>query len=103
MGQATAKLRTNLIDQMQAFEDLKINIENLMVLENKEFKLMTNLGSNVYAHAKPQDPNNLYISVGLGFHIECSLNESLTIIRHKIKNLETQVDLYTAHVYRTRS
>merc|ERR1712224_814441 len=88
---------------MRKFEDLKKNIENLLVLKTEELIIMTNLGPNIYAHAKALYPQYILINIGLGFYLECSWKEALNLIEHKLKITETQVDLCTTSIAKMKS
>ena len=40
-----------------------------------EFKTLVDIGAEVYCQAKVPDTSRVYISVGLGFHVESTLDE----------------------------
>ena len=55
--------------------------------EDKELKSLVNIGSEVYAQAKAPERKHIFVNIGLGFHVEFTLDEALVYIEKKIKKL----------------
>lgn len=71
----------------------------------KPLKSLVDLGSEVYCQAQVQDTSSVYISIGLGFHLECSLDEAPRVIelrravaRAKLEDATTQSAKIRAHI-----
>ncbi|GAB4817489.1 hypothetical protein N2152v2_004535 [Parachlorella kessleri] len=45
----------------------------------RELSSLAPLGAGVYAKARVPDTSRLLVDVGLGFHVECSLDEALAV------------------------
>lgn len=56
--------------------ELRNNIKLLLDQKQTSLKTMVNLGSDFYVQAKVPDTSFIYVSVGLGFHAEMSLDEA---------------------------
>merc|ERR1712110_1131568 len=95
--------RSEILKDHKEFVFLLNNIKQLMIQDIKKIRLIINLGPNVYAHAKVPDSKSFYIKVGLGFYIDCSWEEGLTVIGSQLKRIENLVDDFTTSISKTRS
>ena len=43
-------------------------------------KARVDLGCNFYAQAKVPDPTKIFLAIGLGFHLEFTLDEAIKVI-----------------------
>eukprot|EP01117_Protostelium_nocturnum_P011685 TRINITY_DN4253_c0_g1_i4.p1 TRINITY_DN4253_c0_g1~~TRINITY_DN4253_c0_g1_i4.p1 ORF type:complete len:161 (-),score=47.18 TRINITY_DN4253_c0_g1_i4:165-647(-) len=81
------KLKVNLQNVLDSRDKLFEKLSHLMELKTKiqmvkdeklsEMKAMINLGSEVYVQAKVRDTSRIFVDVGLGFHVEYTLDEAL--------------------------
>jgi prefoldin subunit 5 len=55
-------------------------------------KSQVELGSGVFCRAVVPDTSRIFISIGLGFHLEASLEEAGRVIDLKQEGLRAQVD-----------
>lgn len=77
---------SSLVEQ---YEVLRANIE-LMKKETKTtMRSLVNVGSEVYAQAKAEDRNHIFVNIGMGFHVEFTLDEALEFIDKKLAKLKT--------------
>ena len=58
-------------------------------------KIKVDLGCNFYCQARIHDPSKILISVGLGFFLEMTLEESLTFLDKKDKELDKAAEALT--------
>ena len=87
--------RAKLIEEVGEYQELRESISLQKQQQDKGLsghhvssKRMVNLGSDVYATAKVQDPKTIYISIGLGFYLQCSLDEGLGLVTERIEILQ---------------
>ena len=77
---------TSLVEQ---YEVLRANIE-LMKKETKStVRSLVNIGSEVFVQARAEDRNHIFINVGLGFHVEFTLDEAITYIDKRLSKLKS--------------
>ncbi len=60
--------------------------------DGSPLKTMVDLGCNFYAQAKVEDCTRIFISIGLGFHLEMTLKEASTFIEEKVTQLTDRAD-----------
>jgi prefoldin alpha subunit len=60
--------------------------------QQQELKSKVELGSGVFCRAHVPDTTRIYISIGLGFHLEATLEEAHKVIQLKLETLQGQVD-----------
>ena len=53
---------------------------------------MVDLGCNYYAQAKVEDFSRIFVSVGLGFHLEMTLAEASDFVGKKVTHLTAEAD-----------
>ena len=68
---------TSLVEQ---YEVLRTNIQMMKKEEEKELKSLVNIGSEVYMQARCPEKKYIYVNVGLGFHVQFTLDEALAFI-----------------------
>lgn len=77
---------TSLVEQ---YEVLRANIE-LMKKETKStVRSLVNIGSEVFVQARAEDRNHIFINIGLGFHVEFTLDEAITYIDKRLSKLKS--------------
>merc|ERR1712187_300896 len=110
MGNKTkTRLKKIMIDRTEILKDHKEfvllfnNIKQLIIQDIKKMRLIINLGPNVYVHAKVSDSKFFYIKVGLGFYVDCSWKEGLTVMGAQLKRIENLVDDFTTSISKTKS
>jgi len=73
--------------QLEKFSELR---NNLLLIQQNELKSLTtqiNLGSDLYVQAKIPNTSRVYLNIGLGFHVEYSIDEALDFIDTKLEQL----------------
>jgi hypothetical protein len=60
-----------------------MNIKLIQRTNSTELKTMFNLGSDFYVEAEIPDASRIFVNVGLGFHVEFTLEEALRFIESK--------------------
>lgn len=81
--------REEVCSELAEYNQLKTTIELLISksqvpsTSSKSLKTMVDLGCNFYAHAKVQDFSTIFVSVGLGFHLEMKLDEASAFIEER--------------------
>lgn len=87
--------RDKVFEQQKAFLDLKRNIENLQKNGITSLRSTVNLGSEVYAQAVVPDTRQIFVDIGMGFHVEFTWSEALEFISVKEARLARQIEEYT--------
>lgn len=84
--------RDKLYEDIAAYSQLKQTIECLLQTPCEEgLRTQVDLGSNFYVQAHVPAVSKIYVNVGLGFHVELTLQEALSFIDKKLKILNTKV------------
>ena len=79
---------------------LKTNIEVMKRDSKSSVSSLVNLGSEVYAQAKAQDRNHIFVNIGLGFFVEFTLDEALAFIEKKLAQLHAYVHVNCSDLVR---
>ncbi|CAI7916480.1 unnamed protein product, partial [Closterium sp. NIES-53] len=74
-------------EEIQVFEELVRNIEALEENGVEEMRAMVNLGGEVFMQADVPDTSHIFVSVGLGFHVEFTRLEAKEFAASKIEHL----------------
>ena len=59
--------------------ELRNNVQLLLDQKQTSLKTQVNLGSDFYVQAKVPDTSKIFVSVGLGFHAELTLDEAVAL------------------------
>ena len=88
--------RDKIYEDISEYSALRNSIEAIQSADvPKPLKIKTDLGCNFYVRANVQNPENIFLDVGLGFFLELSLSEALVFIEKKVKLLEQKSDQLT--------
>lgn len=84
--------RDEVCGEIAEYNQLKTTVELLISQVQaqgaaKPLKTMVDLGCNFYSHAKVEDPSMIFVSIGLGFHLEMTLSEAVSFIDSKVLRL----------------
>ena len=96
--QKVLKLKEDVYNDITDFNQLKGAV-NLLIIESKDTKIqktMVDLGCNFYASAKIEDCSRIFIAIGLGFHLEMTLEEANVFIEEKISQLTNRAEALSA-------
>lgn len=92
-------LRERLCGDVAEYNQLRTTVLLLRKKgETSPLKTMVDLGCNFYSHAKVEDCSRIIVSVGLGFHLEMTLDEAGDFIDKKIAHLTEQADALSEQV-----
>lgn len=75
--------RSELAKKKEGFESLQENLEKIQKTNLSKFVSRVDLGSGVSMEAEVEDPSRLFVDVGLGFHVECNLDEAKSIAQSR--------------------
>eukprot|EP00761_Pharyngomonas_kirbyi_P002640 gb/GECH01002644.1/.p1 GENE.gb/GECH01002644.1/~~gb/GECH01002644.1/.p1 ORF type:complete len:142 (+),score=48.98 gb/GECH01002644.1/:1-426(+) len=91
--------RENVYETLSKYLQLRNSIEMIQDQKLEEMKTMVNIGSDIFAQAKVPNTSRIYLKIGLGFHVDMTLNEALDFINKKeeylnqeAKNLDTKIN-----------
>eukprot|EP00743_Colponemidia_sp_Colp-15_P012350 GILK01014025.1.p1 GENE.GILK01014025.1~~GILK01014025.1.p1 ORF type:complete len:161 (+),score=27.30 GILK01014025.1:65-547(+) len=87
--------RDKLYEQIAQYLQLRNNITVIKENQLKQMKTMVNLGCDFYAQAEVADTSFIFVNVGLGFHLQFTLDEALIFIEKKEQALNTRAELLT--------
>lgn len=80
--------RDEVCGEIAEYNQLKTTVELLIAQGTaKPIKTMVDLGCNFYAHAKVEVSSRIFVSIGLGFHLEMNLEEAIDFIDSKVDRL----------------
>lgn len=87
-------LRERVYSDIADYGQLKNTVDMLINerMDTQPLKTMVDLGCNFYAHAKVENCSMIYVSVGLGFHLEMTLEEASAFIEKKISHLTEKAE-----------
>jgi prefoldin alpha subunit len=83
--------RDSFYEELSKYLELKNTIFMIKDHQLKEMKTMINLGSEFYAQARIPDTSKIVVNVGLGFHVDYTLDEALKFIDAKEIHLNSHV------------
>ncbi|GJP51833.1 hypothetical protein CLOM_g10964 [Closterium sp. NIES-68] len=90
--------RHKVQEEIQVYEELVRNIEALEANGVEEMRAMVNLGGEVFVQADVPDTSRIFVSVGLGFHVEFTRLEAKEFAATKIEHLRKHVAGHTETV-----
>eukprot|EP00475_Leptophrys_vorax_P009601 TRINITY_DN16353_c0_g1_i1.p1 TRINITY_DN16353_c0_g1~~TRINITY_DN16353_c0_g1_i1.p1 ORF type:complete len:135 (+),score=16.55 TRINITY_DN16353_c0_g1_i1:2-406(+) len=90
--------RHKVEEEIQIFSDLVRNIESLEANSVDDMRCMVDVGQQVYMQAHVPDTSRLFVSVGLGFHVEFTRLEAKEFAAVKIEHLKKQVQRHTDRI-----
>ena len=91
-------LRERVCGDVAEYNQLRTTVLLLRKKGGTSLKTMVDLGCNFYSHAKVEDCSRIIVSVGLGFHLEMTLDEASDFIDKKIARLTEQADALSEQV-----
>lgn len=83
--------RTRVLEDLKAYEELRLNLETLKVQNQRELHTRIRLGPDVMVQAYVPDATKICMSTGLGFHVECTWDEALALIPKRKAVVQAQV------------
>ncbi|XP_069178150.1 beta-1,4-galactosyltransferase 4 [Procambarus clarkii] len=84
--------RDKLYEDIAAHSQLKQVIDCINEVPHEEgLRTQVDLGSNFYVQSHVPDVSRIYVNVGLGFHLELTLQEALTFIDKKLEILNAKL------------
>lgn len=88
--------RDKLFEDIANHSQLKQTIDCILLANCDEgLRTQVDLGSNFYVQAHVPDVSHIYVNVGLGIHIELTLEEAQTFIDKRLKILNKKVQQST--------
>ncbi|KIY94789.1 hypothetical protein MNEG_13172 [Monoraphidium neglectum] len=63
----------------------------------RELKSLVDLGSGVFCQARVPDASRLFVAVGLGFHVECTLEEAAQLAERRREALQARFACVCPH------
>ena len=94
----TLTLRDKIYQEQAEFLALRNSINAIKLAElvpGEPLKTKVDLGCNFYCQARIPDPTKIFVSVGLGFFLELTLDEALKFINKKDAELGKEADKMT--------
>ncbi|XP_076069654.1 protein UXT-like isoform X2 [Oratosquilla oratoria] len=85
--------RDKLYESIAEFSQLKQTIKCIQDSSTEDgLRSQVDLGSNFYVQAHVPDVSYIYVDVGLGFHVELTLDEAVKFSQKKIDILTKKVE-----------
>lgn len=91
------------IREISDYQDLKVRLLQSTAEEEedgkltaaaglpKEFERVDLAGGRVFCRALVEDTSKLYVNVGMGFHVELTVDEALSFVDRRVRMLESSV------------
>lgn len=76
---------------MSLLNQLKLRIDSIQNLQNNNFEFLTNIGCNIYAYTKFENPEFVMVSIGYGFYLEMNLNEAIKYCEEKLDKITKEI------------
>ena len=95
----TLTLRDKIYQEQAEYLALRNSINAIKLAElvpGEPLKTKVDLGCNFYCQARVPDPTKIFMSIGLGFFVEMTLDEALTFTNKKDSDLGKEADKLTA-------
>merc|ERR1712179_100283 len=95
----TLTLRDKIYQEQAEYLALRNSINAIKLAElvpGEPLKTKVDLGCNFYCQARIPDPTKIFVSVGLGFFLELSLDEALEFIKKKDTELSKEANKLTS-------
>lgn len=90
--------RVAAASEVAAFQELERSILNLKDQGQAALRTRVELGSGMYVQAVVPEPEKIYVNVGLGFHVECGLDDALRVARLRKECLTEKVERYDSRI-----
>ena len=90
--------RDKIYQEQAEFLALRNSINAIKLAElqpGEPLKTKVDLGCNFYCQARVADPTKIFVSIGLGFFLELTLDEALKFIEKKYTELSAEADKLT--------
>ena len=97
---STLTLRDKIYQEQAEYLALRNSINAIQLVElvpGEPLKTKVDLGCNFYCQARVPDPTKIFISVGLGFFLELTLDEALEFISKKDGELAKEANKLTTN------
>ncbi|KAG0728318.1 Protein UXT [Chionoecetes opilio] len=84
--------RDKLYEDIATHSQLKQTIHCIIESPDQDgLRTQVDLCSNFYVQAQVPDTSHIYVNIGLGYHVEFTLQEALTYIDKKLKFLNSKL------------
>jgi prefoldin subunit 5 len=83
--------KEKLEQELNEYDDLDSNLAALRKDGSGRLKTLVDLGNEVLCQALVPDTSSVFINIGLGFHLECMLDEAPRVIQIRREVLERKV------------
>lgn len=88
---AVTQRRRQLEAERDEWVELQRGVTALHQEGRREVKSLVDLGSGVHCQAAVPDATRICVSVGLGFHVECTLEEAARVAEARAKLLQDKI------------
>lgn len=88
LQQREARLR----EDVEEYERLQANARGLMEAQQSSLDTRVDIGCQVYCQAHVPDTSRLFVSIGLGFMVECAPQEVACVTAPRLEHLRAQLD-----------
>ncbi|KAI8462874.1 MAG: Prefoldin subunit-domain-containing protein [Monoraphidium minutum] len=90
---AAGARRARLEAEREELAELQRGMAALQQEGRGELKTLVDIGSGVHCQARVRDTSRIYMAVGLGFHVECSLDEAAALAERRRDALQEKVEV----------
>lgn len=85
-------LEKQFFDWRDLFGLLQSRRQKLETTPKNDIQFMTNIGCDVYAHAKLEDPERVMISIGYGFFLDMGLEEAMQHCYTQMERIKQELE-----------
>mmetsp|Transcript_20120 Transcript_20120/g.36152 ORF Transcript_20120/g.36152 Transcript_20120/m.36152 type:complete len:149 (-) Transcript_20120:69-515(-) len=96
------EIKNKLINDLEEWTKLETDIKKNIKNQPKSLEVYADLGEQVFSKAVVNDVNKINLNIGMGFFVECSLEESLNIIEIRKSSLSDQMKKHDNKLLETK-
>lgn len=79
--------RDKIFDEISEYSKLQTAIERLKTIEKRPIKSKIDVGCNFYMQAEVKDTEYIFVDIGMGLHVQLTMDEALKFLKKKIDQL----------------
>lgn len=82
-----------MCERVALYSQLKQTLDCISKVDTADgIRTQVNIGSNFYVQAQIPDPSRIYVDVGLGLHVELTIDEAKKFSLGKVDNLTKELE-----------
>lgn len=87
--------KDNIRRERVEYELLRRSLEALQKNELDQLCTLVDLGSQIFVQGNVDDMNSVFVDIGLGFHVQCTLDEAIQVCSEREEFLAGKEEILT--------